>query len=187
VAKQEDQAMTWQNSYGTNLAGQEAVDSLDLVAIQMERKWGADRLRLLVSEELRAKFDRQRKLTNDAIMAGDLAALQRETKRMITAWRALDTAADQDPANRLPATVWEVPLEDGSVAQLVRETEMAGLQAARERAAGRQVAVYTLEEVGRLLSKFPTLYAAKHVFPGATVTCIRQSVTDPLNNAPEAA
>lgn len=172
--------MTWQANHGTNLAGQEAVDTLDLVAITMERKWGADRLRLLVPEELRIKFDRQRKLTNDAIVSGELPAVQRETKRMATAWRTLDATADQDPANRLPATVWEVPLEDGSVAQLVRETDLAGLQAAKEAAAGRRVAVYTLEEIGRLLGKFPTLYEAKHVFPGATVTAVRQSITDPL-------
>lgn len=179
--------MTWLAEQGTYLAGQEAIDTLDLVAIGAERKWGADRLRLLVSEDLRSKFDRQRVLTSNAIWRGELADVQRETRRMIAAWRALDAAADRDDASRLPATVWEVPLEDGSVAQIVRESDQAGLQAAQEARAGRQVAVFTLEEVGRLLSKFPSLYEAKRIFPGAVVTKIRQSVADPLNNAPEAA
>ena len=33
--------------------------ALDQVALGMERKWGAGRLRLLVSDFLRAKFDEQ--------------------------------------------------------------------------------------------------------------------------------
>lgn len=177
--------MTWSATQGGYLAGQEAIDSLDLIAISMERKFGADRLRLLIPEELRTKFDKQRKLTNDAITSGELADVQRECARMQNAWRAADAVASQNPASALPATVWEVPLEDGSVAQIVRESELAGLQAAWNVQAGRKCAVYTLEEVGRLLSKFTTLYEAKHVFPGAVVTAVRQSVTDPLNGGPQ--
>ncbi len=177
--------MTWLAEQGTYLAGQEAVDTLDLVAIEMERKYGADRLRCLVPEELRTKFDRQRKLTNDAITHGELADVLRETKRMQTAWKALDAVASENPANALPATVWEVSLEDGSVAQIVRESSQAGLQAALNAQQGRQCAVYTLEEVGRLLSKFPSLYETKRVFPGATVTKVRQSIADPWDGAPQ--
>ncbi len=103
---------------------------------------------------------------------------------MQTAWMALDKVASQNPANFLPPTVWEVPLEDGSVAQIVRESEQAGLAAALAVQQGRQCAVYTLEEVGRLLSKFPSLYETKRAFPGSTVTAVRQSVTDPWNGAP---
>ncbi len=175
--------MTWLAEPGTYLSGSEAITSLDLVALDCERRYGCDRLRLLVDEDLRTRFDRQRQLTDDAITRGDLADVQRECKRMIAAWRTLDRIASENPANFLPASVWEVPLEDGTVAQIVREPEQASLQAAKEAAAGRQVAVYTLEEVGRLLSKFPSLYQTKMVFPGATVTKVRQSVTDPLTNA----
>jgi hypothetical protein len=178
--------MTWNADQGTYLTGQEAIDTLDLVAIEMERKWGADRLRLLVPEDLRTKFDMQRKLLNIAIDCGELDDVLRETRRMRTAWRALDKAAEQNiDARPLPATVWEVPASDGSVIQLVRESELAGLLAAQETHSGRKVLVFTLEEVGRILEKFPSLYETKRVFPGCTITAVRQSVSDPWAGAPE--
>ena len=36
------------------------IDGVDQVALEMERKWGVGRLRLLVSDFLRDKFDAQR-------------------------------------------------------------------------------------------------------------------------------
>ena len=42
------------------LAGQEAIDDVHMVAVDMERKWGRGRLRLLVDADLREKFDRHR-------------------------------------------------------------------------------------------------------------------------------
>jgi hypothetical protein len=182
VAKIGVQQMTWMAEPGTYLTGQEAIDTLDLLALTMERKWGADRLRLLVPEELRTKFDRQRLLTNQAIWSGELEDVTRETRRMATAWRALDAAADKDAANHLPPVVWEVPLEDGSVAQIVRDASQASQQAALMAQSGRKVSVYSLAEVGRLLSKFPTLCQTLATFPGSTITAVRQSVADPLNN-----
>lgn len=176
--------MTWNAEQGTYLTGQEAIDTLDLVAIAMERKWGADRLRLLVPEELRTKFDRQRLLTNTAITRGELADVLRETKRMIAAWRALDRVASSNQQAALPATVWETHGPDGAVIQIVRESELAGMIAAENVAAGRRTQVYTLEEVGRILSKMPSLYQVKDYFPGSTITAVRQSVGDPLNHMP---
>jgi hypothetical protein len=178
--------MTWMSSPGTYLAGQEAIDTLDLVAIECERKWGADRLRLLVTEELRTKFDSQRLKTNQAIWTGELADVIRETRRMQTAWQTLDRYAEIN-ASPLNLAVWEVALEDGSVAQIVRDSSQASLLAAQEAIAGRKVAVYTLEEVGRLLSRFPSLHQTKISFPGSTVTSQRMSIRDPLEHMPEEA
>ena len=47
-------------------------------------------------------------------------------------------------------------------------------------AEGRQVAVYTLEEIGRLIAAAPGVIKAKELFPGAAVTAARKSVEDPL-------
>lgn len=171
--------MTWMAEQGTYLTGKESIDSLDLIALACERRYGADRLRLLVPEELRTKFDRQRKLVDDALVKGELEDVLRECKRMILAWKTLDKVALENPANLLPPTVWEIALEDGSVAQIVRESNQAGMQAAEMVQQGRKVAVYTLEEIGRLLSKFPSLYQVKDYFPGATVVAVRQTIGDP--------
>ena len=47
---------------------QAMVDGLDQVAIAMERKWGVGRLRLLVSDLLRSKFDEQKDRLDTAIV-----------------------------------------------------------------------------------------------------------------------
>ena len=47
-------------------------------------------------------------------------------------------------------------------------------------AEGRKVAVYTLEEIARLLAAMPTVAKAKTLWPGATVTASRKSIDDPL-------
>ena len=171
----------WSATPASYLAGQAEIDDLDRLAITMETKWGADRLRLLVDKAIRVKFDVQRQKTNEAIWRGELGDVIRECKRMANAWRALDQAAEAN-AKPLDLAVWEVSLQDGTVAAIVRDSSQAGLLAAQATAEGRALAVYTLEEVGRLLSRFAALTQVKAAFPGAQVTRIRQSVGDPLNS-----
>jgi ectoine hydroxylase-related dioxygenase (phytanoyl-CoA dioxygenase family) len=61
---------------------------------------GNREVRLLVSEELREKFDRQRLLYNQAVWHGDLEDVRPQSKRMVKAWRALDKAAEEAGAAR---------------------------------------------------------------------------------------
>jgi hypothetical protein len=58
---------SWARTNGTYIAGKAHLDGVDALAAEMERKWGCDRLRLLVSPDLREKFDRQRYFLNQAI------------------------------------------------------------------------------------------------------------------------
>ena len=170
-------APKWDATHYAYVTGAAALTSLDLVAQAAEAKWGADRLRLLIPESLRARFDSQRLKTNAAIERGSLEDLRREATRMQAAWRAADAAATGAGASILPADVWEVTLDDGSVAAIVRDEAEIGLVAAE----GRQVAVYSLAEIGRLLSRFPALSQAKETWPGARVTALRNAPRDPLD------
>lgn len=173
-----DGEKSWARSPGTYIAGQAHIDGADQVAHAMESKWGVDRLRLLVSPELREKFDRQRYLLNQSIWHGDLEAVRREAGRMVVAWQALDRTALAAGKQPLAPHVWEVALADGSVAAIVPDATHARAL----NADGRQMAVYTLEEIGRLLAAYPQLAEAKLTFPGATITEIRpRSVEDPLD------
>lgn len=167
---------SWARSNGTYIAGRAYLDEADQTACEMEAKWGADRLRLLVGPELREKFDRQRYLLNQAIWHGELEDVRRESMRMVKAWLALNAAAED--AGKLPISphVWEAALEDGSVAAIVPDNDHAHAVVAE----GRQVAVYTLDEIARFLSVYPAIAKAKLTFPGATVTAVRRSVDDPL-------
>ena len=102
---------SWSRTHGSYLAGRAYIDEADLTAAQMETRWGAGRLRLLVSPEMREKFDRQRYLLSAAIWHGDLEAVRREAKRMVTAWVALDKAATEAGKAAISPLVWEVALQ----------------------------------------------------------------------------
>jgi len=168
---------SWARSHGTYIAGRAYLDEADHTAVQMEAKWGAGRLRLLVGPELREKFDRQRYKLNRAIWHGELDDVRQESMRMVKAWLALDAAATAGGKAPLAPQVWEVTLEDGSVAAIVPDNEHARLVVAE----GRKVAVYTLDEIARLLTLAPGVVKAKSLWPGAEVIAVRRSVDDPLD------
>ena len=167
---------SWAQTPGTYLAGQSAIDGADAVANEMERHWGADRLRLLVSQELREKFDRQRFKLNAAIWHGDLQELTTQARRMEAAWRALHAAAEALGALPLAPEVWELALDDGTVVALVHTSAEAKAVVA----SGRKVVVYTLEELGRMLQNYHAVTEVKIAFPGATVERMTQDIPDPL-------
>lgn len=169
---------TWADNPGTHIAGRAHVDEVDALAIELERKWGCGRLRLLVSAELREKFDRQRYLMNQAIWHGDLEAVRRESGRMVKAWRALDRVAMEAGKQPLPREVWEVRMEDGTVAAIVPDNERAAVVLAE----GREMSVFTLDEIGKLLTRYASLIAIKRAWPGATVEAVRTSIVDPLES-----
>jgi len=132
---------------------------------------------LLVSPELREKFDRQRYLLNRAIWHGGLDDVKREAARMCAAWRAVDAAAEAVGAQRLDPQVMEVVLASGRVAAIVPDNDHARAVIRED----RRMDVYTLEEIARLLNGFPELAKAKESFPGAEVVAVRRSIGDPLD------
>jgi len=166
----------WMATPGMYIAGRAALDEADALEVDLELKWGRDRLRLLVDTALREKFDRQRYLTSQARWTGTLEDVKREAERMTKAWRALDKAATEAGAEVLDPAIWEVALQDGSVATIVREPQLLN----RISAEGRKINAYTLEEIGMMISAFPDLIDVKKHFPGAKITKTKNQVRDPL-------
>lgn len=167
----------WMATPGMYIAGRAALDEADALEVDLELKWGRDRLRLLVDPSLREKFDRQRYLTSQARWTGDLEDVRREAGRMVKAWKALDKAATDAGAEVLDPAIWEVALEDGTVATIVRDPQLTN----RVMAEGRRINVYTLEEIGHMISAFPAVAKAKELFPGAEVIKTKTRVSDPLD------
>jgi hypothetical protein len=168
---------TWASTHGSYIAGRAYVDEADATALELERKWGIGRLRLLVGPELREKFDRQRLLFNQAIWHGqDIEAVKRESLRMVKAWLALDQAATEAGKEQANPAFVECALADGSVAVIVPDNAPAEAV----HGDGREMAVFTASEVARLLDGYPALSKAKWAFPGATVTAVRP-ISDPLD------
>jgi hypothetical protein len=182
---------SWARNPGTYIAGRAFLDEADGTAALMEARWGVDRLRLLVGPELREKFDRQRYLLNQAIWHGELEDVRRESLRMASAWRKLDQDAKVRGAKPLDPMVWEVAVpcidEHGASIAIVAAIVPDAHHAHKVIAEGRKIAVYTLEEIGRLLHAFPAIAKAKQTWPGATVTATRKSVDDPLDGLHDSA
>jgi len=176
VAVSQYTPIPWMATPGMYIAGRAALDEADALEVELELKWGRDRLRLLVDTDLREKFDRQRYLTSQARWKGNLEDVRREAQRMVKAWRALDKAAEENGAQVLDPAMWEVCLDDGTVATIIREPQLAN----RILAEGRRINVYTLEEIANMISAFPEVAKVKEHFPGAEVTRTKTRVTDPL-------
>ena len=168
----------WMVTPGAYLAGRAALDEADALEVEMELTWGRDRLRLLVPTELREKFDRQRYLTSQARWEGELEDVKREAARMVKAWLALDKAAREAGKEILDPAVFEVTLEDGSVAAIVKEPDLANKVAPD----GRNIRIYTLEEIGHMIWAFNGVLRAKEEFPGSTVQKNKTRVSDPLES-----
>jgi hypothetical protein len=168
---------SWAKTPGTYISAHAHMDGADQLAIEMERKWGVDRLRLLVDPDLREKFDRQRLLYNAACWHGDLEAVRRESQRTVVAYSVLDGAAEDAGKPKLSPLVWELALADGTAVAIVRSPEDAHAVSHD----GRRLVVYTLEELGRMLEVYQEVTRVKEAFPGSTVTQLRrQSIPDPL-------
>ena len=175
----------WMASATLYLAGSSLVDEMDMAAMRMERKWGVDRLRLLVSAELREKFDRQRYLTNQAIFGGELEDVRVHTARMAKAWAALDREAEALGRATLNALrdevvpIMEAPLSDGRVLVIVSDED--ALNKARELIDSRACVVWSIGEVARMVESEAWMSAVKAAFPGAEVTKVKTKTVDPLD------
>jgi hypothetical protein len=145
----------WQWNENSLAMGIYEINSVDNLGRELEKKWGIGKLRLLAPPELREKFDRQRAKLNDALFEGDLDNLVKQCKRMRLAWQTLDRVAQEGGASHHP-DVWEIAMRDGSVVALVRgDDEMTRAnERALKVAAGRKLAIWSLEEVARLIEQF---------------------------------
>lgn len=150
-------------------------EGVDHARSEAEAEWGVGRLPMLVSDDMRAKFNRQKARwsnayqaawNSDRLTAAQLADVQSAAGGMQRAFAALATAASEAGHRPIKPWVWETTLADGSVAAVVQ----TDAEAAHVIAEGRCVQVYTLAEIANVIDALPpALKLAKTVFPGATV------------------
>jgi hypothetical protein len=145
------------------------VDGLGQVAASMEQKWGIGRLRLIVSDVLRARFDEQKDRLDAAIQFGQERHVAVQVEAMKRAWIFLDRSASDDGQKPLSPEVWECTLPgSGEVVSIVR-TEAEAHHVARESR------VFTVAEIATLIEALGgTALAVKQVFPGAALVGVRR-------------
>lgn len=138
-----------------------------------DREWGAGRLPMLVSDELRVRYRRQETHWSEAyrqawvahrVTLKHLDDVELHAGAMKRALDALHRAAVEAGHRPIAPWVWEAVLGDGSVCAVVQTNAEAGKVIAE----GRHVHVYTLAEVAAIIDALPAaLRVAKVVFPGA--------------------
>lgn len=151
------------------------VDGVDYTASGMERKWGIGRLRLLVDDDLRSRFDAQAEKFDAAIQSGQSDLMTVQAEGMKRAWLALDKAATANGHQPLSAEVWEIKLPNSDkIVSVVRTSAEAHLVALPDRE------TWTLSEIAHLIENAGTLVAdIKRTFPGAEITAIHSKATPP--------
>jgi hypothetical protein len=157
---------------GVGMAIQGLVQSVDVLTDEMERKWGVGRLRLLVSDDLRERFDRQWCKWQAAYAARDLTAVRAHSEAMRRAWAALEAEAKDANHAPLAPEIWEARMPDGTVLAVVR-TQQEAHSLARD---GRECKVWTLDEVGRVICAWEGrrwVEALHEHFPGSKVEAVR--------------
>ncbi len=164
---------TWdRENPGVGMAIQGLVQSVDALTDAMERKWGTGRLRLLVPDALRERFDRQWRKWQAAYAAQDLEAVRAHSEAMRRAWAAMDAVAADAGHAPLAPEVWETRMPDGVVLAVVRTNHEAHALA-RD---GRGKEVWTMDEIGRVVCAWEGrrwVDAVREHFPGATVEALR--------------
>lgn len=160
-----------------NITLKAMIDGLDQAARQAEIKWGVERLPLIVDVELRAKFERQRVKTYEALEAayaapfltrGQLDATMAAVKALERGWQALDKAATETRQMPLCAvtTVLEGRTHDGMALAIVATND----EVRHVLHEGRALVVLTVEEVANLLAAVGSVVTdTKRLFPGVKI------------------
>ena len=165
-------------AYAPMRASQPSVlENLDQTAHAMERKWGIGKLRLLVAEDLRSRFDAQSEKLNAALKSGQRDLIDVQAEGMKRAWLALDKAAETAGNKTVSAEIWEVRLpKSNRLVAIVRSSDEALCVATPERE------TWTLQEISHLIEHAGHLVGdIKRTFPDAEITQIHGKTQEPFD------
>jgi hypothetical protein len=156
---------------------------MDRLALEMDRKWGIDRLPEIVSVETAQKYGKAMAHLNECIREADpikCAAAAQNCIRGLNAMDAEATAAGKQPAS---GEFWEYELPGMGGAPAFRFAIMADKAEWRTAQAERpDLQFYTMREVAialQLKLNSPMVDALKDAFPGAEVQSVRPAKTKP--------
>ena len=99
---------------------------VELAKMEHEKVYGIDRVIGLVDAEFRRKFNAQRERIAEAVQARDEERLERASKGLVAAYRALTRWAEGVGLERMPKIdCMEHRMQDGSLLVVVRDRTMA--------------------------------------------------------------
>jgi len=149
-----------------------AILPLDKIATDMEMKWGCDRLPSLVDPEMAARFGAAKAKLDAAIVANDPEDVVRRTAVLARGWAAMDREAERLGNAPLSPDIWS-HTTDGGFRWAVARSNADAIKAIRSSHEFDGVAVYSLDEVGRILEAHTLTKEVKRIFPECTVEKIK--------------
>jgi hypothetical protein len=162
------------------------VGVVDAHAREMNKRWGHNRLPYIVPVELAGKFKEQHYAWQKAcfecagsLLVADLERVRKIAEAMLRAYAALERAAIDGGMSPAPPNAWSFETEDGKPIIIVQTVpEIAQV----DNPHGAQV--WSLEEIGRIITNWPQLVLAKQLFPKAEVIQLRtpKAVIDKLDD-----
>lgn len=159
----------------------DAVRPLDRVALEMEEKWGADRLPDLVSPATAVRFASAQKKLNDAIDDNDVELVIRKAEVLIRGWKALDAEATAAGRKPMEPVGWLWRDDEGRSHAFLRENADALAYAKKN----PNTATWTMEEIIRVAKAFDEKTKnigteVKTTFAGAEIIKFNKSLNDDL-------
>jgi hypothetical protein len=174
----------WTNREALGNATAEAIHysimPLDKVAVDMELKWGCERLPQLVSTETALKFGSAKAKLDEAIQANDPQAVAKRADVLIKGWKVLNDEAEANGHKPLSPKIWPHTTDKGFQFAVAQGNPDA-IKALKEDEALKGVVVYSLEELGRMLESERSLNALKLQLPGQPIKSV--SVMTPARRA----
>ena len=158
-----------------------AIKPLDQIAHRMELKFGCERLQSLVSPETAQRFGSAKAKLDQAIMDNDPSEVARRSKILIKGWQKMDEEAVAGGHKPLKPSIWSHTTEDGFMFAVAQGNADA-IKAIRTDPAMEGVAVYSLDEIGRILENesMALVNSAKEHFPAAKIKSIKNSEEPPF-------
>ncbi len=153
------------------LAVQCALEEFDRHNWEAERIWGVDRLPSLISIETRLSWWQGRAMLDTAIRDNNAVMVTALVENMVKGMHQMITEAEAAGYAPLSPDIWEAPLSDGRILQIVRTFPAACYQPD-----DRNVLLWTIEDVARMVDQHDAINMIKDAFPGATITDVRVTV-----------
>lgn len=147
---------------------------LDEVASSMERRWGINRLPLLVSQATAAKFkaaaDALDTFNDHGALPGWAASADALRAVVARGWQVMDAEATAAGAEPLGDAFAEAEWAPGRYFAIARDDAHKQALVLRVKAEKRDVCIFSVQEVGQLVASIPDVARICELFPGAYVT-----------------
>tara|TARA_R110000787_G_scaffold89337_6_gene189221 strand:- start:2288 stop:2854 length:567 start_codon:yes stop_codon:yes gene_type:complete len=158
-----------------------AIKPLDRIANRMELKYGCDRLQSLVSPATAKLFGSAKAKLDQAIQDNNPEDVAKRATVLMKGWHKMDEEASEAGHQPLKPSIWSHTTDDG-FKFAVAQGNADAIKAIRTNAEMEGVAVYSLEEIGRILENesMHVVNSIKAVFPDAKVTKVKRDLDDPV-------